>query len=102
MTKTKKRTVIVNRTKFFTFLTLAVVVLNVLLIYAYTPSSTQADAVNKTQSITVAHGDTIWSIAEEYGSEDEDIRNTIYKIKKLNNMKNAELKVGQNILVPII
>ncbi|MBQ4160724.1 MAG: LysM peptidoglycan-binding domain-containing protein [Clostridia bacterium] len=102
MTKTKKRTVIVNRARFFVFLTLAVVVFNVMFLYAYNPSNTQADAVNKTETITVFAGDTIWSIAEEYGNEHEDIRNTIYKIKKLNNMKNAELKVGQSLLVPTV
>ncbi len=101
MTNTKKRTVIVNRRRFFVFLTIATVLFNVFVLYMYSPNNTQADTVNKTELITVNVGDTIWSIAEEYGDRNEDIRNTIYKIKKLNRMQNSELEIGQQLIIPL-
>ena len=48
----------------------------------------------------VQPNDTLWSIAEEYGS-DGDIRETIYHIKRLNQLEKSDLMVGTRILVPI-
>ena len=46
-------------------------------------------------------GDTLWSIAAEYGSPREDIRNTIYDIQKANSLDGALIYVGQVLLVPV-
>ncbi len=101
MTNTKKRTVITNRHRFFTFLVLMTVCVNILFIYLYMPKNTQADAVEKTQCITVCSGDTLWSIAEEHHGS-SDIRNAVYEIKKLNDLKSSDLVIGQELLVPVI
>ena len=90
MTRTRKRTVIANKRRFFTAVLIAIVLLNVLIAYACIPKHTQADTVNKTQTVIVTTGDTLWSIAEEYGNESSDIRNTVYQIKKLNNLKSSD------------
>lgn len=55
----------------------------------------------------VYNGDTLWSIAEKESKENkyyekEDIRNIVYDIKKVNNMENSSLEVGQKILIPSI
>ena len=44
--------------------------------------------------------DTLWSIAEEYGT-DSDIRKTIYDIKRLNQLDSSDLVVGTRILVAV-
>ena len=46
-------------------------------------------------SYTVSNGETLWSIAEEYKAENEDPRQYIYDIKKLNNMDNSNIYEGQ-------
>ncbi len=102
MTNTKKRTIIVNKRRFFSFVLLATLLVNLLFVSVCLPRSTQADAVEKTQEIIVCAGDTMWSIAEEYGSENEDVRNTVYKIKKLNDLNTTSLTIGQVLLVPIV
>ena len=102
MMTTKKRTVIVNKRRFFTFVLIVALLVNLLFVYACLPRSTKADMVEKTQQITVYAGDTLWSIAEEYGDKNEDIRNTVYKIKKLNGLKTTSLAIGQKIIVPIV
>lgn len=101
MKRTKKRTVIVNKRRFFTALTLAIVLVNILFVYAYLPENTQADTVEKTQTITVCAGDTLWSIAQEHGAEDSDVRDTVYQIKQLNDLKCGDLVVGQSLIVPL-
>jgi LysM repeat protein len=51
-------------------------------------------------SVTVMPGDTLWSIAKNYAPEGTDIRNYIYKVKKLNGLAGSSLSVGQTIVLP--
>lgn len=48
----------------------------------------------------VEPNDTLWDIAEEYGT-DGDIRETIYHIKRLNQLESSDLVVGTRILIPV-
>ena len=48
----------------------------------------------------VEPNDTLWSIAEEYGT-DGDIRKTIYDIKRLNQLESSDLVVGTRILIAV-
>ena len=100
MTKAKKRIVIVNKGKFFVFWLLATLLVNLLLNVVFAPDQTQADTAIKTQSIIVTSGDTLWSIASEYGNPNEDVRDTISRIKDMNSLKSTGLTVGQQLIVP--
>lgn len=44
---------------------------------------------------TVSKNDTIWSVAKQYKGENEDIREYVYEIQKMNNMFNSVLTEGQ-------
>lgn len=55
----------------------------------------------------IIKGDTLWSIAENEINTNEyyknkDIREVMYEIKQLNNIKNENLEIGQKILIPNI
>lgn len=50
--------------------------------------------------VTVASGDTLWSIASQYTNKGEDIREFIYNIKKLNNLDSAMITPGEELLIP--
>ncbi|MFV0616846.1 LysM peptidoglycan-binding domain-containing protein [Megasphaera sp. WILCCON 0056] len=48
----------------------------------------------------VEEGETLWDIAAELSSDDQDIREVIYDLAKLNNIApDADLKVGQKIVI---
>lgn len=48
----------------------------------------------------VEEGETLWDIASELSSDEQDIREVIYDIAKLNNIApDADLKVGQKIVI---
>lgn len=47
----------------------------------------------------VCKGDTLWKIAERYKLENQDPRDYIYKIEKLNNMDSATIYEGQTIKI---
>ena len=50
--------------------------------------------------IKVQSGDTLWTLAQEYGPSDMDVRNVIYEICRLNGITAADLQAGQYITIP--
>ena len=50
--------------------------------------------------VKVQHGDTLWDLAKQYGPQNEDCRQVIYEICKLNDLTPETLWVGQEILIP--
>lgn len=48
-------------------------------------------------TIVVAEGDTLWSIAS---SIEGNVRENIYNIKEVNNLQSSIIYVGQELLVP--
>ena len=53
------------------------------------------------ETVTVAKGDTLWGIAAEYNYADRDIRTVVDKIMIANNMKSADIRVGDIINIPL-
>lgn len=49
------------------------------------------------ETIIVAEGDTLWSIAS---SLEGNVRENIYNIKEVNNLDSSMIYVGQELLVP--
>lgn len=58
-----------------------------------------AEKVEYTE-VQVVDGDTIWQLAKEYGNSSKDIREVIFQICKINNIKADTLQAGQTILIP--
>lgn len=63
-------------------------------------SPVSGDSIPEYTTIIVAKGDTLWKIAKQSAKENEDIRNKITEIKKLNNI-NADLYIGQELKIQI-
>lgn len=51
----------------------------------------------KYKNITVCQGETLWSIASNLKG---NINKNIYDIKKLNNLDNSNLYIGQELIIP--
>jgi LysM repeat protein len=49
--------------------------------------------------ISVKPGDTLWEIADKY-SDNIEIREYIYKIKKINSLEDATIYAGQKLYIP--
>ena len=57
------------------------------------------------KSVAVATGDTLWTIAKVQQEENsyyegKDIRDIVQNIKKVNNLKNANLQINQVLEIP--
>lgn len=56
-----------------------------------------------TKNITIDNSDTLWSIASNISSKDNNlnIQNVIYDIKEINGLENSDIYVGQVLQVPV-
>lgn len=51
-------------------------------------------------TIHVSSGDTLWSIAKEYGDSRKDLRDTVQDIMDLNGMSTGNIRAGQELKIP--
>ena len=93
---TKKKYVLKNKKRFFSFLFFTIF-LTFTLIYTV---SVAGFTDKKYISVRVGEGDSLWSIASKYGGN-TDIRKKIYLIKKLNHMDSSDLSENVSLLVPV-
>lgn len=63
--------------------------------------TTYADANNlNVVKYHVQSGDTLWQIAAQYDYGSKDIREVIFNIKKINNLKSGFISTGQILEIP--
>ncbi|KPV60035.1 hypothetical protein QJ48_07725 [Paenibacillus sp. A3] len=62
---------------------------------AYAKSTVSAQAY-----VVVTQGDTLWSIASLHAAKGQDLREYVFQIRKLNNLKNVTIHEGQKLLLP--
>lgn len=84
-----------NRSLFITLLIFT------FLFSAFISTGATASKVADTETIRIAAGDTLWNIASECNTEGDDVRDIMDDIMKLNNLKSAELHVGDVITIPV-
>ena len=87
-----------QRTAFFMIMVVLVVMM------AHAAFSKPADISKEYSivSVTVEPGDTLWSIAREYKSEGEDLRDFVYEIAANNGVKDCNIVCGQTLFVPVV
>lgn len=50
--------------------------------------------------VTVGSGDTLWSIASRHAESGDDIGFLVYVMKSRNNLENATIMPGQQLIIP--
>ena len=88
-----KKRKITNKFKFIRTLTILLIILYALF------SNVIAKEERELVDYTVCEGDTVWSIAKEHKQDNEDIREVVYEIQKINNLVNKTLSDGQVIKI---
>lgn len=89
---------IVNKRKFIK--SIFTLVFIIIIAFMCLSSITNKDEVISSQiQYTVSKGERLWDIAEQYKRPDQDIREYIYEIKKINGLKDATIYEGQEITI---
>lgn len=61
----------------------------------------QPDSIKMVTTITVEYGDTLWSIAEEFYTDDfSDISSYIEEIKDCNQLFDENIMAGECLIIP--
>lgn len=84
-----------------------ILLLAVCIIFLLGNNNTLSHAEMSYKTVFVASGETLWEIAEIEAQNNEyyakrDIRYIVKDIKTINNLKNSNLYVGQELQVPSI
>lgn len=91
---------IVNKRKFIKS-TLTLIITLVSIIILVNTIINKTEYAEKYKTIYISEDETLWSIAEEYKKPNQDIREYIYEIKKLNNMESATIYESQELTIII-
>ena len=101
MKKKGKKYHIKNRIRFITFITVMMLIVSFSLATVFELADAHSEESPEYVSVYVKSGDTLWDLAQTYGSGNKDIRELIYDICSINNIKASDLRAGQTILIPV-
>ncbi len=96
MTKTYR---ITSRLRFTLFVAITIILFTMTVNFALGINTADSSTIPEYIELEVSSGDTLWSIADKY-MNDDDIRESIYKLSKVNNISASDLKAGMTILIP--
>lgn len=79
---------------------LSIIILSsVIFLSVNTGFATRKDSQVNYEFYTVKSTDTLWSIACEHTPQNKDVRETLYEIKKLNDITENDLAAGMRLAV---
>jgi|GEM_PF-374416 len=99
-THIKRRYRIVSRKRFSAFLLSLVILCTAVLGLVSATQTARGMSETVYTEVLVQTGDTLWELAKEYGPKEQDVRQTVYTICRINEMEAEDLQAGQKILIP--
>jgi hypothetical protein len=98
-----KRYRIINKTRFYTFLTIMLIIGGLTTSMLFSTAKAYSNPVDLPyEEVIVAEGDTLWYIAIEFMPRNYDVRQMVYDIRQLNKMDTGSIHPGDLIKVPIV
>lgn len=89
---------IVNKKRFTNAIGMLAIIIFLIIILINTFKN-QPKYIETYKTVYIYENETLWSIAEEYKKPNQDIRDYIYEIRKLNNMESAAIYEGQELTI---
>lgn len=97
----KKHYRIANPIRFFIFILLCVLTIAFTVSTIVGMNKANATSVSTYRQIVIQADDTLWNIAEEYCSDDIDLRDYISDVCEINDINVNNIQVGDVIFVPV-
>ena len=94
----KRKLIIVSPLRFFISICIVVGLLVGVIVALF--NQAQAETYTSYKEVEIVEGDTLWEIAAKHTDNNTDIREVIYDICELNNIKSCDIAVGDTIVVP--
>lgn len=63
-------------------------------------TTVQAEQPEITVEHVVEPGESLWDVAQSITPAGEDVRDTLYRVRRLNGLASSTLQVGQQLLLP--
>jgi LysM repeat protein len=85
-------------------LTRAVVLLTAVAIVFFLLLTSGAGAGNEVRPTgmhVVVSGESLWSIAAQHTQPGEDVRTTVFDIKRMNRLEQSVIRAGDQLMVPL-
>lgn len=95
-----KKYKIVNKYRFFTAVSLIMVLLFVSMFFIVVNAKSTSTEV--LVPVYVSEGDSLWKLASQYCDGSSDIRSYINKVISLNNLSDSNIKPGELLMFPQI
>lgn len=89
---------IVNKKRFITTISIILIMFFSVIVMFFSFTKNQ-EYTESHKTIYISKNETLWSIAKEYKKPNQDIRDYIYEIRKLNNMESATIYEGQELII---
>ena len=99
--KRKRHIRLKNKKRFVIFLSSILILIVISMMNLFTQTLVWGTSKNTYMEVLVKKGDTLWSIAERYNSNNKDIRKFINEIMRENNINSAMLMHGDTLKIPI-
>ena len=92
---------VANRFRFTVFVTIMIILITTLVNFALGLNTAESLTYVEYMDLEIMSGDTLWSIAETYMSDADDIRVAVYELCKINDISADQLQAGMTIQVPV-
>lgn len=90
-----------SRIRFTLFVAAAIISLTAAVNFALGLSTADSSTIQEYIEVKISSGDTLWSIAETYMPDSQDIRRSVYELCKINDITASELYAGMTVTVPV-
>ncbi len=101
-TTTRKRYRIKNRVRFAAFVVISLLMICTIANTVLGFNDAVALTEQQYTEITVAYGDSLWTIADKYMPDDIDPREAVYMIMDANDIDGSQVYAGQTLNIPIV
>ena len=92
---------VANRFRFTLFVTIMIILITTVINFALGLNTAESLTYVEYMDLEIMSGDTLWSIAETYMADYNDVRMAVYELCQINDISADQLQVGMTIQVPI-